>query len=138
MDLKGYSHLPMWSSENVVFEPQFKNFFNLKILKSGPYNQALYNLSTYRNWSKTNNDEFVNFYFLVVCTDKRKNNKYYLPKMNRSYIAISSDSLQGLELVSSLHSRAKNRLAMFAISCMNFQPYIILITTRILKKRSKV
>ena len=58
--------------------------------------------------------------------------------MNKSYIAISSDSLQGLELVSSLHNRAKNGLKMFAISCINFQLYIILITTSILKKQLKV
>ena len=52
-----------------------------------------------------------------MCNDTIKNNKHYLTKMNRPYIGISSDSLKGLELVSSLPDEDKNGLKMFAISC---------------------
>ena len=52
------------------------------------------------------------------------------------YIAILSKSWKGLELVFSLHSRAKNKMQMFVLSS-NYK-WLNLIIPRILVKQSKV
>ena len=54
------------------------------------------------------------------------------------YIAILSKLLKGLELVSSLDNRAKNKLEMFVIIWDNTWANFILMVRRILEKQLKV
>ena len=71
----------------------------------------------------------MNLFFLLFCrcalNQSKKVNIIYW-QINRLCIAILSKLWKGLELVSSLHSRAKRELEMFVISCTNTWPNFIL------------
>ena len=55
-----------------------------------------------------------------VCTQTIKDRKHHILRINRwHYIAKLSKSQKDVEIVSRLHSRAKNKLEMFVISCTN-------------------
>ena len=59
--------------------------------------------------------------FLKVCTEMIIQLKDYQPKINRlQYTSILSKLQKDMELVSSLHSRGKNKLEMLVISCIHF------------------
>lgn len=82
---------------------------------------------------------FFNLLFLEKCTETINKSKHHLLKTNRLHcIALLSKSQKGLEIVSSLSYRAKNKLEMFAINCTDIRPNLILILPRTPKKQSKV
>ena len=67
-----------------------------------------------------------------------QSNKYHLIKINiLHYTVLLSKSKNSLELVSSLHNRAKNQFEKVVIGCTNPWPSFILILRKVLKNNVK-
>ena len=92
-------------------------------------------LPTHCNQWKTNYDEFAVFYSFEGVPWDNQSNKYHLIKINMlHYTVLLSKSKNSLELVSSLHNRAKNQFEKVVIGCTNPWPSFILILLKVLKK----
>ena len=82
------------------------------------------------NQNPTRSKSLQFFMLLKECNQTIKNSKQGRLKICRwHYTTILSKSKKGLELVSSLHNRGKNKLEIIVISCCNIWPNFILIPT---------
>ena len=100
----------------------------------------LIDIATYSNYLITYYNGFLLFIlFSRGAPRQSKNSKYHVLKINVShYISILLNLENALDPISSFCNRAKCELEMFATSCTNIRPNIVLILLDILRKQSKV
>ena len=143
---KDYLHEKLITSENVVLNTQFKNFFipmktHIPFLRYSVFyilSHSLLDRSRpfliYQPIKiKTSYDEFGLLLFWSCEMTQSKKCKHL--KITRlQYAVILSKSWKGLELVSSRRNRVKDKLKMFVIRCINIWTNFTLILHMALNK----